>query len=236
MNTLPVGLCGEFTTMPARPRPEGRAQLVGVDRPVRLVEGHVAGDGAGQDRVGAVVLVVGLEDDDLVARDRAAPSIAATIASVAPQVTVTIVSGSIGDQPGKCSTVEVAIASRSGFAPQVIAYWLMSSWRARAAASFSSGGQAKSGKPCARLTAPCDHGQPVHLADDRLGEAGGLGRDARVRHAAQSTGRRRRVASTGARSRPRWRRQRQARAASRARRTVTATTPAPALPRRSRAR
>ena len=30
---------------------------------------------------------------------------AATIASVAPQVTVTIVSGSIGDQPGKCSTV-----------------------------------------------------------------------------------------------------------------------------------
>ena len=78
----------------------------------------------------------------------------ATIASVAPQVTVTIVSGSIGDQPGKCSTVEVAIASRSGFAPQVVAYWLMSSWSARAAASFSSGGQAKSGKPWARLTAP----------------------------------------------------------------------------------
>ena len=50
------------------PRPERRAQLVGVDRPVRLVERHVARDGAGEDRVGAVVLVVRLEDDDLVAR------------------------------------------------------------------------------------------------------------------------------------------------------------------------
>ncbi len=70
-------------------------------------------------------------------------------------MTVTIVSGSIGAQPGKCSTVDVAIASRSDFAPQVIAYWLMSSWRAADAASFSSGGQGKSGNPWARLTAPC---------------------------------------------------------------------------------
>ena len=31
----------------------------------------------------------------------------------------------------------------------------MSSWTAADAASLSSGGQAKSGKPCARLTAPC---------------------------------------------------------------------------------
>ena len=79
---------------------------------------------------------------------------AATIASVAPQVTVTMVSGSMGAQPGKCSTVDDAIAPRRLFAPHVMAYWLMSSWTARAAASLSSDGQAKSGKPWARLTAP----------------------------------------------------------------------------------
>ncbi len=38
--------------------------------------------------------------------------------------------------------------------PHVIAYWLMSSWTAAAAAALSSGGQAKSGNPWARLTAP----------------------------------------------------------------------------------
>ena len=35
-----------------------------------------------------------------------------------------------------------------------MAYWLMSASTAAAAAAFSSGGQAKSGKPWARLTAP----------------------------------------------------------------------------------
>ena len=54
-------------------------------------------------------------------------SIAATIASVAPQVTVTMVSGSMASQPGKCSTVDAAIAARRPFAPHVIAYWLTSS-------------------------------------------------------------------------------------------------------------
>src|SRR3954468_6251828 len=82
------------------------------------------------------------------------PSIAAIIASVAPQVTVTWVSGSIAPQPGKWRTVDSAIASLSGFEPHVIAYWLMSASTAAATAALSSGGQAKSGKPCARLTAP----------------------------------------------------------------------------------
>src|SRR5947199_291405 len=48
-----------------------------------------------------------------------------------------------------------ARASRSRFAPQVIAYWLMSSRMARAAASFSASGAGKFGNPCARLIAPC---------------------------------------------------------------------------------
>ena len=67
---------------------------------------------------------------------------------------MTCVSGSIEPQAGKCRGVDVAIASRSGLLPQVMAYWLTSSWTAAAAAALSSGGQAKSGKPWARLTAP----------------------------------------------------------------------------------
>src|ERR1051325_11157737 len=47
------------------------------------------------------------------------------------------------------------MASRSGFAPHVIAYWLMSASIARLAASLISAGAAKSGKPCARLVALC---------------------------------------------------------------------------------
>ena len=67
---------------------------------------------------------------------------------------MTWVSGSIASQPGKWRGVVAAIASRSGLLPQVMAYWLMSASTAAATAAFSSGGQAKSGKPCARLTAP----------------------------------------------------------------------------------
>ncbi len=67
---------------------------------------------------------------------------------------MTWVSGSIAPQPGKCRGVAVAIASRKGLLPQVMAYWLRSSLTAAAAAVLSSGGQGKSGKPWARLTAP----------------------------------------------------------------------------------
>src|SRR5688500_1659316 len=80
---------------------------------------------------------------------------AAIIASVAPQVTVISRSGSISPQPGNCRGVVSAMASRSGLEPQVIAYWLRSASTASAMACLSSGGQAKSGKPWARLTAPC---------------------------------------------------------------------------------
>ena len=112
---------------------------------------------------------------------------AAIIASVAPQVTVTWVSGSIAPQPGKWRAVVAAIASRSGLLPQVIAYWLMSSRTAAAAASLSSGGHGKSGKPWARLTAPAADREPVHLADDRFAEAFGLGRDPGTCHGPQSS-------------------------------------------------
>src|SRR6195952_3681268 len=47
------------------------------------------------------------------------------------------------------------MACRNSRAPQVIAYWLTSASMAAFAASFSSGGHEKSGKPCERLMPPC---------------------------------------------------------------------------------
>ncbi len=72
--------------------------------------------------------------------------------SVAPQVTVSCVSGS-GSQPGYQCAVLAQMASRNDLAPHVMAYWLMSSRMAWQAASLISAGAAKSGKPCARFTA-----------------------------------------------------------------------------------
>src|SRR5215467_11594618 len=47
------------------------------------------------------------------------------------------------------------MALRNDFAPQVIAYWLMSRAMASCAADLISAGAGKSGNPCARLTALC---------------------------------------------------------------------------------
>jgi hypothetical protein len=41
-----------------RPRRDRRAELVRIDRPVRLVQCDVAGNGARQDRIGPIILVV----------------------------------------------------------------------------------------------------------------------------------------------------------------------------------
>src|SRR6185503_19351714 len=79
--------------------------------------------------------------------------IAEIIASVAPQVTVTFFSGSAW-MPLYFATFRHR-ASRSGLAPHVIAYWLMSDVMARHAASLIASGAAKSGYPCERLMAPC---------------------------------------------------------------------------------
>ena len=67
--------------------------------------------------------------------------------------------------------------ARKSRAPQVIAYWLTSASMAAFAASLSSDGHGKSGKPWARLTAPCACGEAGHVADDRLGERFRLGAD-----------------------------------------------------------
>src|SRR2546427_3654062 len=86
-------------------------------------------------------------------------SSAAAIASVAPHVTVTSVSGST--LMPYHSPYFATRASRSRFAPQVMAYWFTSSWIARAAASFNTSGAAKLGNPWARLMAACSFASRV---------------------------------------------------------------------------
>src|SRR3989475_11577593 len=76
---------------------------------------------------------------------------AAAIASVAPQVTVSSVSGSTV-MPYQSAYFR-ASASRRRLAPQVIAYWLMSARIARAAASLMTSGAGELGKHWARLVA-----------------------------------------------------------------------------------
>src|ERR1700761_368792 len=71
--------------------------------------------------------------------------------SVEPQQTVISRSGSTA-MPVRSSHFAV-IASRKFFAPQVMAYWLMSAEMASWAARLISGDAGKSGKPCERLMA-----------------------------------------------------------------------------------
>jgi hypothetical protein len=76
----------------------------------------------------------------------------AIIVSVAPQQTVTFSAGSVGIPLNSAACR--ATASRSRGVPQVTAYWLWPSLRARQAASMICGGGSKSGNPCARFTPP----------------------------------------------------------------------------------
>ena len=70
----------------------------------------------------------------------------AIIASVGPQQTVTCC---VGRRRARHARRELAaMASRSGCAPQVTAYWLMSARIAAHAASLTSSGAGKSGNPC----------------------------------------------------------------------------------------
>src|SRR3954467_12033078 len=75
------------------------------------------------------------------------------IASVAPQQTGTCRSATTSTPYRRMN--DCAIASRSGRAPHVTAYWLTSALMAAHAASLTAAGAAKSGNPCDRFTPPC---------------------------------------------------------------------------------
>src|SRR3712207_3090275 len=76
------------------------------------------------------------------------------MASVAPLVTVTMVSGSIPLCPWKRAPCS-AMATRKSLRPVLGAYWLTPSVMALRAASLTASGPSKSGKPCPRFIAPC---------------------------------------------------------------------------------
>ena len=74
-------------------------------------------------------------------------------ASVLPQVTTVLASGSMGS-PVNRDCLRASAARKLG-APQVTAYWC-GPWRpARSAAASRAGGGSKSGKPWDKLIAPC---------------------------------------------------------------------------------
>ncbi len=75
------------------------------------------------------------------------------MACVAPAVTVISCSTSYV-RPYSAATFS-AMASRSGAAPAISAYWLAPACMCFATSSNSAGGAEKSGKPCDRLMAPC---------------------------------------------------------------------------------
>ena len=88
--------------------------------------------------------------------------------SVAPQQTVTFRSGSHG-MPLNARTL-AAMASRSGGAPQVMAYWLKPSWMASTGGVLDLLRGLEVGHALAEVDRPVPGGQPGHLADDGLGK------------------------------------------------------------------
>ena len=77
------------------------------------------------------------------------------------------------------------MASRSGFAPHVIAYWLTSARRRVGGRLLELGGGREVGEALGQADRAGLDREAVHLADDRLGEALGLAADAA--HAGESS-------------------------------------------------
>ena len=89
--------------------------------------------------------------------------------SVAPQHTVTSVSGSYSSPVKR--RVFATSASRRRFAPQVIAYWLTSAASAARGRFLERSGAGKSGKALRQVDAAVLLAEPGHLADHGFGEA-----------------------------------------------------------------
>jgi hypothetical protein len=158
---------------------ERRRELVGVERPVRLVQGDVARRRARQDRVGPVVLVERLEDHDLVARvddrhhrrhhrfGRAAADghllVGHDRQSVAARELVRHGFAQRARAPGDGVLIHVAVDGGAG-------------------RRLDGVGRRKVRKPLRQVHATVQVIQPRHLADDRLGELGGLFRSGELRH------------------------------------------------------
>ena len=158
------------------PRAECRAQLVRIDRPVRFVQRDVARDRAGQDRVGAVVLVVGLEHDDLVARvEQPEHGGHHRLGRAAGD-------GDLGLGVDRAPAGEVARRRRGDRVAQRLAPpgdgVLVDVVGDGGRGSRLELGRAREvGEALGEADRTGRDREPVHLADDRFGEALGLGRD-----------------------------------------------------------
>ena len=172
VNTLPVGLCGVLSTRPARPWRERSAQLVGVESPIGLVERDEARHGAGEDRVRAVVLVERLEDHDLVARVQEREHRRDhSLGRAAGHRDVGLrVDRPVGIEPLRLGTdgvAEVLGAPRDCVLVDVVVN--------RSAGGFLELGRTgEVGEALGEVDRVVLLGDAGHLADDRLGELGGL--------------------------------------------------------------
>ena len=151
--TFPVGLLGVLTMMALVLGAEGALQFVAVEIPARRMELHEARRGAGENRVRAVILVERLEDDDFVAGvDDAHHRRHHGFGRAAGDGNFAL---GIDAHALRALRISGRWHRAVSFAPQVMAYWLMSSAMAWRAASLTSADAGKSGNPCARLTASC---------------------------------------------------------------------------------
>src|SRR5579864_9188767 len=105
----------------------------------------------------------------------------AIMVSVDPQQTVTLVSGSTSS----CCQIFAwrAMASRSDFAPHVMAYWLTSAAMAAWAACLISAGRGKIGESLGQVDGAVLLCLAGHFPDHGLGEAPGFFTDVRFARA-----------------------------------------------------
>src|SRR5260370_18905927 len=133
------------------PGVERLLQLAPVERKVGISQRDVTRGRAGQDRVGSVILVNRLEDDDLVARvDHREQARDHRFGRAACHRDIALGVAFESVIRARLFSDRLAEIRRA----VLIAYWLYSSSIARLAASLIAAGAGKSGNPCARLTAP----------------------------------------------------------------------------------
>lgn len=155
---------------------ERGAKLHGIDGPVGLVEGHVARDRVGPDRVGSVVLVERLEDDDLVARVQEAEH------RRDHRLGGTAGDGDLGLGVDLLPAREVArgdggdgIPERLGAPGDGVLVDVRVDRIGDRSLELRRAGEV--GEPLGQADGTGRDRQPVHLADDRFGESIGLGGD-----------------------------------------------------------
>ena len=169
----------------ARARAERRAELLLVDRPVRLVERDVARRRTGQDRVRTVVLVERLEHDDLVAR------VEETEHRRDHRLGRAAGDGHLGLRVDRVPARELARGRRGDRVAQRLAApgdgVLVDVGIDRGRDGRLQLGRAgEVGKALREADRAGRHGQAVHLPDDRFGEPVRLGRDRSSGHGRKS--------------------------------------------------